>query len=277
MEFVQFHPDRHLRRGLPDHRGRARRRRHPAQLQRRALHGALRAEREGPRARATWSVASMTIEIREGRGVGPHKDHIQLDLTHLGPDVIHEKLPGIAETREDLRRRRRRRRSRSRCCRPCTTTWAASRPTTTAKSCTLKRRQSRTRSCRACTRSAKRPACRCTAPTAWARTRCSTWSCSVARSPTAAPRRSSPARRTRPLPAIGLRRGAGQPRQAAQRQRRHADGGDPRQDAAHDAERRRGVPHRRDAGGRRARRCARSTRRSTTCRSATVRWSGTPT
>ncbi|GAB3733748.1 succinate dehydrogenase flavoprotein subunit [Luteimonas pelagia] len=41
---------------------------------------------------------SMTIEIREGRGVGPHKDHIHLDLTHLDPADIHEKLPGIAET-----------------------------------------------------------------------------------------------------------------------------------------------------------------------------------
>ncbi len=41
---------------------------------------------------------SMTIEIREGRGVGPKKDHIHLDLTHLDPDVIHKKLPGIAET-----------------------------------------------------------------------------------------------------------------------------------------------------------------------------------
>jgi len=41
---------------------------------------------------------SMTIEIREGRGCGPDKDHILLDLTHLGPDVIHERLPGISET-----------------------------------------------------------------------------------------------------------------------------------------------------------------------------------
>ncbi|WP_242003020.1 succinate dehydrogenase flavoprotein subunit [Vulcaniibacterium tengchongense] len=41
---------------------------------------------------------AMTIEIREGRGVGEHKDHILLDLTHLGPEVIHEKLPGIAES-----------------------------------------------------------------------------------------------------------------------------------------------------------------------------------
>jgi len=41
---------------------------------------------------------SMTIEIREGRGVGPNKDHIHLHLEHLDPKVIHERLPGIAET-----------------------------------------------------------------------------------------------------------------------------------------------------------------------------------
>ncbi len=41
---------------------------------------------------------SMTIEIREGRGVGEHADHIHLDLTHLDPKDIHEKLPGIAES-----------------------------------------------------------------------------------------------------------------------------------------------------------------------------------
>jgi len=41
---------------------------------------------------------SMTIEIREGRGVGPNQDHIHLHLEHLGPEVIHERLPGIAET-----------------------------------------------------------------------------------------------------------------------------------------------------------------------------------
>jgi succinate dehydrogenase / fumarate reductase flavoprotein subunit len=41
---------------------------------------------------------SMTIEIREGRGVGAHRDHIHLHLEHLGPAVIKERLPGIAET-----------------------------------------------------------------------------------------------------------------------------------------------------------------------------------
>lgn len=41
---------------------------------------------------------SMSIEIREGRGVGKHKDHIHLHLEHLGADVINKRLPGIAET-----------------------------------------------------------------------------------------------------------------------------------------------------------------------------------
>jgi succinate dehydrogenase / fumarate reductase flavoprotein subunit len=42
----------------------------------------------------------MTIEIREGRGVGPKGDHIHLNLQHLGADVINERLPGIAESAE---------------------------------------------------------------------------------------------------------------------------------------------------------------------------------
>jgi succinate dehydrogenase / fumarate reductase flavoprotein subunit len=41
---------------------------------------------------------SITIEIREGRGVGRLKDHVHLHLEHLGRDVIEERLPGIAET-----------------------------------------------------------------------------------------------------------------------------------------------------------------------------------
>ena len=41
---------------------------------------------------------SMTIEIREGRGVGAEADHIHLHLEHLGSEVIQERLPGIAET-----------------------------------------------------------------------------------------------------------------------------------------------------------------------------------
>jgi succinate dehydrogenase / fumarate reductase, flavoprotein subunit len=40
----------------------------------------------------------MTMEIREGRGCGPEHDYIELHLEHLGSQVIHERLPGIAET-----------------------------------------------------------------------------------------------------------------------------------------------------------------------------------
>ena len=41
---------------------------------------------------------SMTIEIREGRGVGKNKDHIFLHLDHLDPKVLHERLPGISDS-----------------------------------------------------------------------------------------------------------------------------------------------------------------------------------
>ena len=41
---------------------------------------------------------SMTIEINEGRGCGPNKDHILLHLEHLGAEILHQRLPGISET-----------------------------------------------------------------------------------------------------------------------------------------------------------------------------------
>ena len=40
----------------------------------------------------------MTLEIREGRGVGDEKDHIFLHLSHLPPETLHERLPGISES-----------------------------------------------------------------------------------------------------------------------------------------------------------------------------------
>jgi succinate dehydrogenase / fumarate reductase flavoprotein subunit len=59
-------------------------------------------ERYAPNAKdlASRDVVSraMTMEIQAGRGVGPEKDHIYLHLEHLGPEIIHERLPGIAET-----------------------------------------------------------------------------------------------------------------------------------------------------------------------------------
>jgi len=41
---------------------------------------------------------SMTIEIREGRGCGPEKDHVYLQLHHLPPEQLNQRLPGISET-----------------------------------------------------------------------------------------------------------------------------------------------------------------------------------
>ncbi|GBQ86256.1 succinate dehydrogenase flavoprotein subunit [Asaia krungthepensis] len=59
-------------------------------------------ERYAPTAKdlASRDVVSraMTIEINEGRGCGPKKDHIMLHLEHLGPELLHQRLPGISET-----------------------------------------------------------------------------------------------------------------------------------------------------------------------------------
>ncbi|GEO82389.1 succinate dehydrogenase flavoprotein subunit [Pararhodospirillum oryzae] len=59
-------------------------------------------ERYAPTAKdlASRDVVSraMTVEIREGRGVGAESDHIHLHLEHLGADVLHARLPGITET-----------------------------------------------------------------------------------------------------------------------------------------------------------------------------------
>jgi succinate dehydrogenase / fumarate reductase flavoprotein subunit len=59
-------------------------------------------ERYAPSAKdlASRDVVSraMTLEIREGRGVGKLKDHLFLHLDHLDPKVLHERLPGISES-----------------------------------------------------------------------------------------------------------------------------------------------------------------------------------
>jgi succinate dehydrogenase / fumarate reductase flavoprotein subunit len=58
-------------------------------------------ERYAPNAKdlASRDVVSraMTTEIKEGRGCGPHGDHVMLKLDHLGPEVINQRLPGIRE------------------------------------------------------------------------------------------------------------------------------------------------------------------------------------
>lgn len=59
-------------------------------------------ERYAPNAKdlASRDIVSraMTVEILEGRGVGPKKDHVHLFLSHLPPDILHTRLPGISET-----------------------------------------------------------------------------------------------------------------------------------------------------------------------------------
>ena len=94
-------------------------------------------ERYAPSAKdlASRDVVSrcMTLEIREGRGVGKNKDHIFLHLDHLDPAILHERLPGISRVGQDLRRRRPDPGTDPGVCRRSTTIWAASRPTIGAR------------------------------------------------------------------------------------------------------------------------------------------------
>ena len=65
-------------------------------------HGERMMERYAPKAKdlASRDVVSraIAIEIREGRGCGPNKDHVMLKLDHLGEEVIQKRLPGIRQT-----------------------------------------------------------------------------------------------------------------------------------------------------------------------------------
>ena len=75
---------------------------------------------------------SMDQEIREGRGCGPNKDYVLLDMTHLGTETILKRLPSVFEighnfANVDITK------SRSRWCRPSITRWAVSRPISMVK------------------------------------------------------------------------------------------------------------------------------------------------
>ena len=67
----------------------------------------------------------MTLEIREGRGIGDKKDHIHLNLSHLPPETLALRLPGISESARIFAGRRPDQGTDPGDSRPFTTTWAA--------------------------------------------------------------------------------------------------------------------------------------------------------
>ena len=117
---------------------------------------------------------SMALEIREGRGAGPNKDYLYLDITHLEPEVIDEKLPDITEFARTYLGVEPVHRAGAR---------AADRALRDGRHPDQRQRRGAARQHRpsfpASTPPASARASRCTAPTASAPTRCSTSTCSA--------------------------------------------------------------------------------------------------
>ena len=118
---------------------------------------------------------SMVLEVREGRGAGPNKDYVLLDLTHLPQGAARRRSCPTSPSSPAPTS------VSSRYTEPvpvfptATTRWAASRPTSTAE--VLRNNTDVVPGLYAAGRGA--PACRCTAPTGWAPTRCWTSTCSA--------------------------------------------------------------------------------------------------
>ena len=235
-------PDRRGRGGRADHRRRARRGRHPAQLERRALHGALRADAEGPGA------ARLRVPL-DGPG--------DQGRTRLRP----EQGPRAAEARPPRRRDdheaaavdpRDRDHVRQRRSDPRTDSGRADDPLPDGRHPDELSRPGRRAEGRqaergrrmVCMRSASAPAFPCTARTGSAPTRCSISSCSAARRAITSSSRASRSRATAPFPGRRRRpdaRAAGRARRARQGRARAGRG---QRDPQGDAGALRRVPHR---------------------------------